>query len=72
MWHTIFVIDHKEELKPSLKFPPFAKNGELMLFKTDQFDQSRVPFRYVITQVIFDVMSVRPSQYVHLKEVIDE
>jgi len=71
MWRTIFVIDHKEELKPSLDFPPFTKGGELLLYKTDTFDDSRVPFRYAVAQVIFDIMSVRPTQYVHLQEVID-
>lgn len=72
MWRTIFVIDHKEELKPSLNFPPFTLGGELMLFKIDKFDGSQVPFRYTITQVIFDIMSPRLAQYVHLQEVTDE
>jgi hypothetical protein len=72
MWRTIFVFNHKEELRPPSEFPPFAKHGELLLFKTDEFDNSRVPFRYTVTQVIFDVMSMHPTQYVHLQEVIDE
>jgi len=72
MWQTIFVIDHKEELRSPFDFPPFSKGGEVLLFKTDQFDGSRIPFRYMITQVIFDILSHRPAQYVHLQEVINE
>ena len=72
MWRTIFVIGHRDQLTPEIAFPPFSKNGELLLFKTDEFDQSRVPFRYNITQVIFDVLNPQPVQYVHLQEVTDE
>lgn len=66
MWRTVFIIDHKDELRPDLTFPAFAKHGELVLYKSDKFDSSRVPFRYNVTQVIFDVLGPSPAQYVHL------
>jgi hypothetical protein len=69
VWRTIFVLDHQEELRPPREFPPFIKEGEVMLFKTDEFDNSRVPFRFVVAQVIFDVISLTPTQYVHLQEI---
>ncbi len=67
MWETIFVFNHKDELRPPQTFPPFSKGGEVMLMLKDTFDQSLVPKTYTITQVIFDVYSVK--QYVHLLEV---
>lgn len=66
MWPTVFVINNKTEIRPETTFPPFSEGGKVMLTQKDTFDQSLVYKRYVVTQVIFDVYSVK--QYVHLSE----
>jgi len=68
MWPTVFVFDHKEEIRPAVTFPPFSTGGEVMLMKKDLFDNSLAPKIYTIKQVIFDVYSTK--QYVHLSEII--
>lgn len=72
MWLTYLVVDHREELKLPKLFPPFTKGGEILIYKKDNFDNSQVPVRYVVNQVIFDVYSTEPTQWVHVTEVRDE
>lgn len=66
MWPTIFVINQKTEIRPEPHFPPFTEGGKIMLTQKDKFDDSLVYKKYTITQVIFDVYSIK--QYVHLRE----
>ena len=65
MWPTIFVVANKE-IRPKTKFPPFTKGGDVMLYLKDTFSNENVPKAYTVTQIIFDVYTIK--QYVYLNE----
>lgn len=68
MWPTVFIIDGKE-YRPEPNMAAFSKGGEVLLYLRDTFDNSRVPRRFLITQVIFDI--VTPLQYVTVVDFED-
>ena len=70
MWPTILVIDHGTELRPSQPFPAFSKGGSVLLYQVDTVSGQKVPLKYEVTAVLFDVYDIK--QYVHLSMKSDD
>jgi hypothetical protein len=68
-WPTV-LVDGQIEIDPGKPLPPFAKGGRILIYKKDTFSKENVPTIYEITNVNFDVYSVK--QYVYLKEITEE
>lgn len=71
-WETHILLGSESRKLPK-HMPAFTKGGEVMLYMFDTFDHTNVPVVYEITQVIFDVYSQTPRQYVRVeKRMSDE
>jgi hypothetical protein len=67
VWKTRFVFENIEITSPQT-LPAFSVGGEILKYKIDTFDGSKVPCVYKVTKIIFDVDNV--IQYVHGERIL--
>lgn len=68
MWPTVFVINKNTEICSDITFPAFSKDGNVMLYQIDTLTSQRIPMKYVVDNVIFDVYSRKQYVYLTSKE----
>lgn len=67
MWKTILVFEGVELPSP-LPLPALREGGEILKYKVDTFDGTRVPCVYKLTKVIFDIDNA--TQYAHGERIL--